>query len=96
MQAPAERVAAYLARLDGQLDATDDAGFRGTLINHQIDRWERLHALLLRWSSGEIGGPNPVAEGATVWELNETITGLHTRLARVEQAARDQIAEAAL
>ena len=93
---PADRVAAFLARIDAQLAATHDVGMRGVFLNGQLERWERLNALLLRWASGEIGGPNPVGPGATAWDVSATITGLHTRLARVEQAARDQIAEVAL
>ena len=92
---PADRVAAFFARIDAQLAATADNGAKATFLNHQITKWERLNTLLLRWASGELTGPNPVGPGATAWDVHMTITGLHTRLARVEQAARDQIAEAA-
>jgi hypothetical protein len=93
---PADHVAAYLAQVDARLAATPDVGMRGVFLNGQIERWERLNALLLRWAEGQLTGPSPVGPGATAWEVGETITGLCTRLARVEQAARDQIAEAAL
>ena len=93
---PTDHVAAYFVRIDAHLAATHDVGMRGVFLNGQLERWERLNALLLRWASGELTGPNPVGPGATAWDVSATITGLHTRLARVEQAARDQIAEAAL
>ena len=93
---PADRVAAFLVRIDAQLDATPDNGARATFLNHQITKWENLMQRLLAWSQDLYRGPNPVGEGATAWDVHMTITGLHTRLARVEQAARDQIAEAAL
>jgi hypothetical protein len=90
---PADHIAAYLARVDAQLAATVDNGARATFLNGQLERWERLLALLLRWASGGLTGPNPVGPGATSWDVTETITGLCQRLARVEQAARDQIRE---
>ena len=93
---PADRVASFLARIDAQLAATPDNGAKASFLNGQITKWERLAELLLRWASGELTGPNPVGEGATAWQVGDTISGLCIRLARVEQAARDQIAEAAL
>ena len=96
MQSPSEHIAAYFARVDAQLDATTDNGARAVFLNGQIERWERLLTLLLRWASGGLTGPNPVGPGANAWDVTETITGLCQRLARVEQAARDQIREAAL
>lgn len=96
MQAPTDHVAAFLARVDDQLDSITDNGFKAVLLNRQIDRWEYLRDLLSRWASGEISGPNPVGTGATLWDVERTVFELYQRLARVEQAARQQIAEAAL
>jgi hypothetical protein len=93
---PADHIAAYFARVDAQLAATVDNGARAVLLNGQIDRWENLMQRLLAWSQDLHRGPNPVGPNATAWDVNETINGLCIRLARVEQAARDQIAEAAL
>jgi hypothetical protein len=93
---PADKVAAFLARIDAQLAATPDNGAKAVFLNGQIDRWENLMQRLLAWSQDLHRGPNPVGANATAWDVNETINGLCIRLARVEQAARDQIAEAAL
>ena len=90
---PADHIAAYFARVDAQLAATTDNGAKAVLLNTQIERWERRMALLMRWAAGKLSGPNPVGPGATSWDVTETITGLCQRLARVEQAARDQIRE---
>ena len=80
---PADRVAAFLARVDAQLAATVDNGARATFLNGQIERWERLLSRLFWWAEAGTPGPNPVGPGATAWDVSMTITGLHTRLARV-------------
>jgi len=93
---PTDRVSAFFTRIDAQLAATPDIGMRGVFLNGQISRWERLNELLLRWASGELSGPNPVGNGATVWDVTQTLGGLYQRLTDVQQDARNQIKEAAL
>jgi len=59
---PSDKVAAFFERVDAHLAATHDIGMRGVFLNGHIERCD----LLLRWASGELAGPNPVGDGATV------------------------------
>lgn len=84
----ADPVTAYLARLDAALAAEPDHGYRAAHLASQIDRWNDLSARFAEWAASDTTAPNPVAPGATAFQVTRTLTGLYQRQQMMDAEAR--------
>lgn len=86
------RIAGYFDRLDAQLANEADHGYRAALLAGQIDAWESRFQRLQEWAANPQGRPNPLGEGATVWDVESTLSGLYARQQAMGAEARLRVA----
>jgi hypothetical protein len=84
------RLAGYVRRLDQSLETMPDPGYRATYLNGILENWEARRVALATWAARSLGddSPNPVAEGATVFDVDDTIAAVTRRLRQCEAEAR--------
>ena len=63
-----DRITNELSNISG-LSAID-------LLNKQIEKWEHYRYLMLQWAAYDCKGPNPLGKGATIWDVDTTLTWL--------------------
>jgi len=84
----------FLARVDRHLATLIDDGEQATFLNCCLTMIENNFRRLSDWAANADGSPNPLGEGVTAFDLNDTILEIHAKLLRVRKRIMARIDDA--
>lgn len=84
-----EHVRSLIRRIERQIDAEQDAGFRAALINGHLTHWEMQRKLVAQWmQDGDERSAPPMSPVFNVGQCDHVLSMLRDRLKRIEVSIR--------